>query len=232
MLKKSHISNIEIYSEEWHKFRRGRFTSSKMSAIAGGDKAMMTYIYHKVGESITGQSIDREFDFDEDLDWGKLYEPDAIRVFGQAMGVDFLVVQKLICDPESNQSTTPDALWVVGECLLDSSEYNVRTVEVKCPRTYHYFIPYFLCSKPEDLKKIKPDYFWQVVDQMDQCGAAVGYFMVYHPHFKEGRNFKIITFNKRELWADFMHLTQRKKEALAKFSEIRDQMLHLQPSIS
>lgn len=232
MLHKSHITNIEVYSEEWHKHRIGKFTSSRISCLCGDDgigKGAMTYIYQKVGETITGIPNDKEFvDFDEDLEWGKKYEDEAIRAFGRKMGVQFLVTQKLISDPGNQFASTPDALWVHGECILDSNEYNVSTAEGKCPRTYHNFLPMYLCDTPADVYKLKKDYFWQTIDQMHQCGAAIGYFFVYHPFFPEGSNLKIIQFRKMELWEYFKKLADRKKQAIQKFEEIRLKMLGFQ----
>lgn len=230
MLKKSHITNIEIYSDEWHEFRRGKFTSSKMVSLMGEDgltKGSLTYIYQKVGEEITGISNDKEYDFDEDMEWGKKHEPEAIRAFGNKMGIDFLVTQKIISNPGTRFSSTPDAICVHGECKLDDSEYQVSSAEGKCPRTYHRFIQFFLCKTPLDLYKLDKNYFWQTVDQMDQCGAAVGYFFVYHPYFPEGSNLNIITFKKMELWDYFKRLAARKKEAVQKFENIRQEMLGL-----
>lgn len=231
MLKKSHITNIEIYSNEWQKHRLGRFTSSKMHSLMterGFGDAAMTYIYQKVGEDITGISNDKDYEFDEDLDWGLKYEPDAIRAFGKAMNIEFLVTQKLISDTGGRFASTPDAIWIHNECKLDATEYNVSTAEGKCPRTYHWFIKYFLCKTPTDLYKLKPNYFWQTIDQMDQCGAAVGYFFVYHPFFPEGSNLNIITFKKMELWDYFKRMSERKKLAVTSFEEVRQQMLSLQ----
>jgi hypothetical protein len=228
MLKKSHISGIEIYSEDWHKYRIGRGTSSKIHAICGEQgfgKAGDTYIYQKVGESLTGKSNDKELDFDEDLEWGKLYETEAINVFAKRMGIRLLVTQKLISDPDGNFSSTPDAIWVHGECKIDTTEYSVSTAEAKCPRTYHNFIPKFLCKTPADLYRINKENYWQTIDQMDQCGAATGYFFVYHPYFPEGSNLNIIEFRKMELWEHFKLLSARKKQFVQRFEEIRQKML-------
>ena len=228
MLKKSHITSIEIYSPEWHQYRLGRGTSSKISAIMGPEgfgRSGETYIYQKVGEALTGQSNEKEFEFDEDLDWGKLYEVEATHAFARKMGIKLLVVQKLISDPDSGFSTTPDAIWVHGECVMDTSEYNVSIAEGKCPRTYHNFIPKFLCKTPMDLYKINKSDFWQTIDQMDQCGAAKGYFFVYHPYFPEGSNLNIIEFRKVELWDQFKLLSARKKMFKEKFSDLKAQML-------
>lgn len=224
MLKKVHISNIEIYSDQWHKYRVGRLTSSQMFCIMGEDgigKGGMTYLYQKAGEALTGVSNDKELDFDEDLDWGKLYEPEATIEFGKYLGVNFLVTQKLISDPESRFSTTPDAIVVHGECFIDKDEYNVSSAEGKCPRTYAGFIQLFLCETPADLYRISKKYYWQTIDQMHQTGSAVGYFYVYHPLFPPGSNLNIITFKKMELWEHFKLLVQRKKQAI----EILDELL-------
>ena len=87
------------------------------------------------------------------------------------MGLEYLVVQKLILNDEKRFSSTPDAIWVKGICE-NNYEYNVRTVEVKCPRKYHKFIPFYMCKTPEDVKKKSKVYYWQVIDQMDNCGSA------------------------------------------------------------
>lgn len=230
MLKKSHISKIEIYSEEWHKYRLGRATSSKMFSICGIDgfgKTGDSYIYQKVGEALTGQSNEKEFEFDEDLDWGKMYEPEALKAFAKKMNVQFLVTQKLISNPDSHFSSTPDGIWVHGECIIDDNEYNVSTVECKCPRTYHNFIPKFLCKTPADLYKVNKSDYWQTIDQMDQCGAAIGYFFCYHPYFPEGSNINIIQFKKMDLWNQFTLLSARKKLFVKQFEEIKQKMLGL-----
>lgn len=227
MLKKSHISNIEIYSEDWHKHRLGKATSSKMFTICGADgfgKSGESYIYQKVGEYLTGQSNEKEFEFDEDLDWGKMYEVQGIRAFAKKMGIDLLVSQKMVSEPGGNFSSTPDAIWVHGECKIDTNEYNVSTAECKCPRTYHNFIPKFLCKTPADLYKINKSDFWQTIDQMHQCGASKGYFFVYHPYFPEGSNLNIIEFRQMELWKEFKLLADRKKEFVRRFEETRLKM--------
>lgn len=227
MLKKSSITNIEVYSEAWHKFRLGKGTSSKIHAICGADgfgKSGMTYVYQKVGELLTGKSNDKELDFDEDLEWGKLYEPESIEAFAKKMGIKLLVTQKIISEPGSRFSSTPDAIWVHGECKIDTSEYNVSIAEGKCPRTYHNFIPKFLCRTPAELYKINKENFWQVIDQMHQSGSSKGYFFVYHPYFPEGSNINIIEFRQMELWKEFKLLSDRKKEFIQIFDKIFDEM--------
>jgi len=223
MLHINHISKIQIYSDDWFQIRLGRFTSSRINCLMTEEPlgaGAMTYIYHKVGEILTGQTTaEDEVIEDENTAWGNQYEPDAIRLFGIKMELQYLAVQKLILNPEGQFSSTPDALWVKG-IAKNQEEYNVRTVEVKCPRKYHKFIPYYLCDTPEKVKKLNKIYYWQVLDQMDNCGSAVGYLAFYHPLFPKEANMRIIEFEKIKLWDDFKLLKERKLIAVQKFNEI------------
>lgn len=224
MLHKDHISNIEIYSDAWQLIRRGRFTSSRINCLCLDKEfaeGAMTYIYHKVGEVLTGQTLADMDDVveDENTTWGLQYEPDAINELGRRMKIKFLVTQKLIMNPDKHFSSTPDAIWPISLCE-NGYEYNVRTIEVKCPRKYHKFIPFYRAKTPAEVRKLSRVYYWQVLDQMDNCGSAVGYFAVYHPLFPKDANMNIVTFNKMDLWEDFKLLQSRKKSAIEKFEEI------------
>lgn len=229
MLKVSHISDIFIYSSEWDIARLGRFTSSRWNTQMGEkplEKGAMTYIYHKAGEEITGKTTaEDDVIEDENTEWGKEHEPAAIREFGKNKNIDFLVTQKMIFDPEGRFSSTPDAIWIHGKSVLKANEYNVSTLEVKCPRKYHRFIPLYRCKTPEALKAFNKIYYWQVLDQMYNCDSAVGYFACYHPLFPEGKNLSIIEFRKIELWDDFKLMKQRKQIALETFEEIRNDFM-------
>lgn len=225
MLHKSHISNIEIYSPQWNAVRLGRLTSSKMSVIMG-EKPLttgaMSYIHQKAGECITGQTLaeDEGPIEDENTVWGLQTEPEALNQFGLVKKIRYLVVQKVIYDPKGRTSSTPDALWIIDSSVLKEDCYNVATVEVKCPRKYHRFFPLYACETPADIKKGYGGYYWQVIDQMSTCSAAVGYFVCYHPLFPPGRNMKIIEFRKIDLWADFALLEKRKEQAVYKLIEV------------
>ena len=225
MLHKSHISNIKIYSDEWRLFRAGKFTSSKIVELMAEkelSKGALTYIDQKVGEYIAGQPGEDENEIIEDeyTVWGGLYEPEALKVFANRMKIKYLVVQKLIHEPGSRFSSTPDGIHIINSSLIKEDCYNVATVEVKCPKKYPRFLELYRCKTPLDLKKVEKKYFCQVIDQMDNCHASVGYFACYHPLFPAEKNMNIIEFKKIDLWEDFAKLQQRKASALEKFNEI------------
>lgn len=225
MLHKSHISSIEIYSPEWDRARLGRFTSSKAYTLMGEkpyQQGFNTYVHQKAGELITGRhsAEEKEILEDENTAWGLQTEPEALNKFGVLMGLKYLVVQKMVFDPADCTSSTPDALWIIDSSVIKENCYNVATVEVKCPRTYHRFFPLFYCTTPEDLKKKYPNYFWQIIDQMSVCKASIGYFVCYHPLFPPHKNLRIIEFRKINLWPDFSLLEERKKLAIEMYKSL------------
>lgn len=228
MLKKEQISKIIIYSPEWHQFRLGRATSSKwvtqMSEKPLGDAAM-TYIFQKVGEELTGQSTAEDDSIeDENTIWGLTNEPLALKLLQEVKQIEFLATQNIIFDVNERFSSTPDAIWIHGESI-SQLEYNVSTVEIKCPRKYHKYIPLFKCKTPAHLKSFNKQYYWQVLDQMHICDSAVGYFMCFHPLFPEGANHNIIEFRKMDLWDDFKLIKQRKKLFIDSFEQERSHMI-------
>lgn len=230
MLPKEYITNIQIYSDEWKTFRVGKFTSSKIIALVaekGLSSGALTYIDQKVGEFITGQTLAEEDDEleDENTVWGNQYEPESLKVFAQTMKIKFLVTQKLIHKPGTRFSSTPDALHIISSSVTKEDHYNVATVEGKCPRKYPRFLELFRCKTPADLRKISKKYYFQVIDQMDNCNAPLGYFYCYHPLFPKGKNINIIQFRKIDLWDDFKMLQDRKVEALSKFNEVLAQFI-------
>jgi hypothetical protein len=226
MLEKSHISNIDIYTPEWDNIRLGRFTSSKMSSLMAEkplSSGAITYIQQKAGEFLTGENMEDEVLEDENTAWGLQYEAEALNVFGKLKGLKYLIIQKVIHAPGTRFSSTPDAIWVVDSSLIKEDCYNVSTVEVKCPRKFPRFLSLYQCSTPAELKKHESKYYWQVIDQMDNCNSATGWFVCYNPLFPAGKNMKIIEFKKLDLWDDFIKIKQRKLLALDEFNKIVSQ---------
>lgn len=225
MLQKSHISNIEIHSDAWFSGRLGKFTSSMIFVLMGEKPfttGAMSYIMEKAGEEMSGMPAKQEVD-NEWTRWGHIHEGTAVHKFGKKMKIDFLVVQKLITAPGSRFGSTPDAIWVKKAYR---GAYDVSTVEVKCYPSYSHFISCVLCDTPEELKRIDPKLYWQVIDQMCNCDCLVGYAVLFHPLFKAG-GFKIIEFRKVLLVPEFTFLIARKNMAVTKFEEIRDRLLKM-----
>jgi hypothetical protein len=234
MLLKSRISPVEMHSEQWHSERCSRFTSSDNYNLMGEKpftQGAISYIYRKVGEALTGVPARDTIETSATVH-GNVYEPEALRKYKAKMGIEFLVTQKLIYGESERFSSTPDAIEILSE-RSDCEGYNVKPIEVKCPPTYDAYIGLCMCNTPFDLKREERRYYWQLIDQVDTCGALTGTFLVYHPDFSQG-SMKIIEFrimekvgNEYPLKKDLDLLRERKQMAVEKFNEIKGKMLAL-----
>jgi len=233
MLHKSWISNVKIYSDEWYQNRLAKFTSSEIHLLMSGSAS--AYIRRKVGEELTGKPSRGEIDT-EATRWGSFHETEAITKFGKQKGLEFLVVQQLICEPNNGRfGGTPDGIIPIRESP-DGTEYDVESVEVKCPITFDNYLLLWECETPFDLKKAKKEYYWQVLDQMDLCGCLVGYLVVYHPDFKAG-NMRIIKIEVMKpeigkdgkkvypIYEDLKLLKKHKKIAEEQFDLLRNKLI-------
>jgi hypothetical protein len=224
MLLKSSITKIRIHSDEWYQARLGKLTSSEIYKIMGSkginSDTALNYVHSKVGEELTGLPCKDDIDTPATRH-GNLYESEALTKFAVLKGLSLMVTQCLVSIEGSRFSCTPDAIIPLQE-TVDS--YSVETVEAKCPSSYDGYIKLFLCNTALDVLEAKKEYFWQVVDQMDNCDALNGYLVIYQPMFKAG-SIKIIPFRKLELYKHFQDLIKRKKEAEEYFIRVRDKLL-------
>lgn len=198
MLNKAHISKIKPMSDEWMIARRGKLTSSENHNLVS-DKFMTTgcrsYLFRKVGELLTNVTATSELNTEATIH-GLMYETEAVQKLVKVYCFKYVICQQLITIPGTKFGSTPDGIIIMNESL-DEQMYNVRTVEVKCPMTYANYIALAMCKTPQDLKAENKEYYWQVLDQMDNCDAMHGYFVAYHPDFRAG-NFHVIEFRKMQ----------------------------------
>ncbi|MEO5991319.1 MAG: YqaJ viral recombinase family protein [Ferruginibacter sp.] len=226
MLDKRFITKTEMLTETWFVQRLAKFTSSNMHFLMGdrglGDGGY-SYIFEKVGELLKGMPSKKEITTDA-TEHGHFYEAENLRLFGEYMGLEFLVTQKLIVDPDRMLGSTPDALWVERESL-DEKFYIVNTVEAKCPVSDSAYIKLWNCTTAEEVKKVEKKYYWQVLDQMRMCGSLKGYLSIYNPFYKAG-GLNIVEFKKIDLTQDFKLLNQRIDMAIGVFNEQKTKMIN------
>lgn len=225
MLKVEQISTVRIHTDEWRQKRLAKFTSSMYSTLMG-DKpetvGAITYIHERVGEELTGQPCNTEV-ITPATDHGLLYESDAIKKFGEHRQIPFLVTQVFVNSLTERNGSTPDAIVPINKY---SDAYDVETVEVKCYPSYGHYIKCALCSTHQQIKTVDPKLYYQVLHQIDTCGALRGWAVIYHPAFRVG-GLRIIPFRTIELSADLKILKQRQDYANKKFEEVRDKLLNL-----
>lgn len=214
-------------SEEWLSTRLGKFTASKMYLLMGergiGDSGI-GYIRSRIGEELTGKSSDNFFG-NEYTAHGNVNEKPAIFKFGEFKNIVFLNTQVLIHEQGTRFSCTPDFIWTISESTCEL-KYEVSVGEVKCYPTFEKFVACAECSTPEEIKKVDPSAYWQLITQMDLCDALRGYLVYYHPDFKVG-GFRVIEFRKKNLIKEFELLINRKEQALNIFNEKRELLMNI-----
>ena len=159
MLLKSKISEHQLsldplLNEKYFAAKLGKFTSSEfhyLMAEKGIGSAGLNYIYRKVGEVMTGLPARADISTAA-TEHGLTYEREGLIKFGEKMGLQSLLVQRLILSDDGYCGGTPDGLIVLNESI-DKLSYNVQPAEIKCPLSFDGYIRLWKCKTPEDLKK-------------------------------------------------------------------------------
>ncbi len=230
---KSKITDIPMYAGENYfdgflLSRLGKFTASKIYTCMrpkGLGDGGLTYIRSRIGEDLTGVSSEKPVTTDAMM-WGLKYEREALQRFGELKKLDYLIVQKVVCEPGSKFGCTPDGIWIYQE-NPDGINITVRTVETKCYQMDNH-IACAICSTPEEIRQTDFEAYMQVIMQMDECKALVGYLVYYNPLFKQG-GFRVIEFNalKGIVAEDLILLTKRKKLILETYETEKNILLNI-----
>jgi len=231
-LLKSKITGTPMYSGEnyfngWLLARLGKFTASKIACcmqVKGIGDTGMAYIRSRAFEELNGISSEKEIDT-EAMRWGLKHEPDALRAFVEYKGIQAdeigrvpIIAQKLVCEPGSKFSCTPDGIWIQREFEKDGEIWvSVIPEEVKCYQLARH-LKCIVCDTPEKIKAVDPDAFWQLTMQMDECDAMEGYLIYYYPGLKYG-GLRVIHFRRINMTEDFKLLKTRKLEILKLYEQ-------------
>lgn len=187
-----YMAAVNQRSEAWDKLRLGRFTGSGISALMTDPKTKAAkesgelsetakkYIYEKVMEEVTGQSANEATS--RAIDWGNEWEEHALKELQKAIACpddrfEFKPAFKLFND---YFGCSPDAFaWL--------PDFERVGVEIKCPwnSVNHYL--HSQVQTAEDLKKVNPDYYWQVLGNMLTFNLPAWIFASYDPRQPENR---------------------------------------------
>lgn len=232
-LLKSKISDTPMYEGEhyfdgWLLSRLGKFTASKIYTCMrpkGIGDGGLTYIRSRIGEEMTGQSSEKQI-MTEDMLWGLKYEREALQRFGELKKLDYLIVQKVVCEPGSKFGCTPDGIWINSE-NKEKGTVTVRTVETKCYQMDNH-IACALCSTPAEIRSTDFEAYMQVLMQIQECDSLWGYLVYYNPTFKHG-GFRVIEFNSQDkaILADLKLMNQRRQEILSIYEREKDILMNI-----
>lgn len=179
---------------DWHRARLGYFSGSRIYDLLGKPKTKdaqfsqtaLSYIYEVMGERLLSPDfVGNDAEFGEwlrithrtsfEMDWGHEWEGPA--------KLDYIIKTKReITETESIKhktiewfSASPDGL------VLDGFDIE-GVVEVKCPQLKNLSKYFTEINDNETLKKVNPQYYYQVQAEYMVTGAQWADFIVYHPH--------------------------------------------------
>lgn len=187
------VDNVEQRSLEWHRLRIGSFTGSKIGDLMKsgrkkeqifGDTAM-SYIFKVAAErmlnpvfvnddELFGQYIEQQQVYSKAIIWGQEQEENAKDLLMKKNpGWELADVSSCKHDTIPHFAASPDAI------IYDRKKLMIA--EIKCP-SVHTFVRYLVEIKDaESLKKVQPDYFYQMQAEMACTNAESGIFVAYCP---------------------------------------------------
>lgn len=176
--------NVEQRSQDWHKLRMPRFTSSDIVKLFGTGKepckfgntlndwpdTAQNYILSKVA----GTFAEREQPISSvEMRWGTEMEDEGKAYFEFVFDNEIENVGFVLWPKNVNAGCSPDGIIDKGKTLY----------ELKCPFTLHSHVESFLIKDNATFKKMRPQYYWQVMSSMLFTGLDKALFMSYHPYF-------------------------------------------------
>ncbi len=187
------VDNVEQRSLEWHRLRIGSFTGSKIGDLMKsgrkkeqifGDTAM-SYIFKVAAErmlnpvfvnddELFGQYIEQQQVYSKAIIWGQEQEENAKDLL-MRKNPEWELADVSSCkhDTIPHFAASPDAI------IYDRKKLMIG--EIKCP-SVHTFVRYLVEIKDaESLKKVQPDYFYQMQAEMACTNAESGIFVAYCP---------------------------------------------------
>lgn len=177
-------------SDEWHRQRLGKFNASRISELMGKGKKKDEYwsktALSYINEVAAERNLDPSIVEDEDkfwtyrelvevnnkyMAWGSRNEPDARDFYETRHGVTVEQVGSVDHLDIPYYACSPDGLVVESN----------SGIEIKCPLPKTYWEWCNTIHDAESLKAVKPEYYWQVMAQIDICELDYVDFVPYCP---------------------------------------------------
>ncbi len=179
----------------WLRARCGHITGSKVSDImksgrksgeAFSDTAK-AYLYQVAGErlfnpdflnddEVFGDYLDETNVTTKAMRWGNEQEDAARRLTSDILDYDIEEVSLCAHDTIPFFAASPD-----GMIRNIDGDGHLGVLEIKCPSIGTFMRYKHLIHSAEDLKAVKPEYYWQMMAEMDCTGAVSGVFVTYCP---------------------------------------------------
>mgnify|MGYP001765997505 FL=1 len=176
---------MEQRTYEWKEARRGMFTASgiyKLMGAKGLGQTGESYVMEKVTEAL---GVDLNEVTTYAMQYGIDMEPQAKAYYEQSFNCSITDVGFIISTWCNESGASPDGI-INGEKLI----------EIKCPFNPVHHTQNLLIKSAYDLKKLRPEYYWQVQHQMAVTGINKCDFVSFCPAFISEINGKFSGINR------------------------------------
>jgi hypothetical protein len=166
-----HFNNADISFDVWAEQRRGKVTASLVHKLMKGfnNETAKTYIKTLAGESI-GIYDDDNYQSPAMIA-GSVNEFTAMQEYGALPDVGQVIYGSKIFVPlGDNAGVSPDG--------VELKDFEKIYLEVKCPFTPNKYVELVVT---DNLKKDRPDVYWQCVMNMLVLDCQAAKVLVYHP---------------------------------------------------
>lgn len=180
---------------EWMRQRFGHFTGSKVSVLMSKGRkkdqvfsaTAMSYIYQVAAERNFNPAFLDDDDMLEEyiaateihskaIQWGVDNEGAARALAAKTLDKEIIEVSTCKHDTIPFFAASPDGI------IRDfDGEGHFGVIEIKCPTIGTYMQYATEIKDVETLKEIKPEYYWQMMAEMDCTGSVGGVFTAYSP---------------------------------------------------
>ena len=163
-----------------------------------------TYVTEKVIEQLTGEPFQEDLKYIKRIQWGKDHEVEAIKRMMEEKKLKIERYgddQEFICfgHPLFDQDHIPKAIQKeIGSTPDGWVNQRKEGAETKCPDKKTHFNYKMCMNKPELMKEVYPEAFWQVQNIMYVTGWKSMWFESYDPRYKNKIDQRLILKVKRD----------------------------------
>ena len=189
--------DLELYTglpaqgtDEWHKLRMGNFNASRISELMGSgkkkdeywSKTALSYINEVAAERNVAKDVLESDDLfwiylnltnteNKYMRWGSEHEFEAREIYADKHGVEVTEVSSIKHPYISHFACSSDGLVKATN----------SGIEIKCPLPKTYWEWRQNVKDAKSLKAIKPEYYWQIMAQIEICDLDYVDFIAYCP---------------------------------------------------
>lgn len=189
-MRELNLNQPEQRTYDWHRARLGNWTGSEIYKLMGKGRSKSekfsetakSYIIKVLSERMLNADVVKDDElfglylnqvstWSKALEWGVEHEEEARTLYEKKTGNVVTAVSSIAHESIEFYAASPDGIVMKED----------KVIEIKCPLPETYVRYKLMIGDGDDLKAVKPEYYWQVMAEMDCTGASSCDFTVYNP---------------------------------------------------